>query len=363
MRVAIVFGGQSSEHEISCLGAASVAGAITDLEIIGIGISKTGKWHKYQASQIIQLKQEGTNLPQVDDTLPEVAMIRNGSKIQVITLDKGIVTAERLDIDVLFPVLHGPLGEDGTIQGFCEILGLPYVGANVSASALGMDKVLMKMAFQEAGLKVGPFIWFMAEDYYRNPAAIAEQVGSLEFPLYVKPARGGSSIGITRVQNLEELAEAVAEAAKWDPKIIVEQGFSEVREIEFGVLEEFGAEPLVSVPGEIAVNINNGFYDFDTKYLDETGVQLIVDTEVPQPLLTEAKEIAAKAFQAIGASGLSRVDLFLVDEKIWINEINTMPGFTSHSMYPLLLAASGVPYPEVIRRLIKLALQHGTGLR
>lgn len=363
MRVAIVFGGQSSEHEISCLGAASVAAAITDMEIIGIGISKAGRWHKYQATQIMQLKQEGTSLPQVDDTLPEVALVRNGEKIQMISLGKDTASAAYLDIDVLFPVLHGPFGEDGTIQGFCETLGLPYVGSNVSASALGMDKVLMKMAFKEAGLEVGPFTWFMAEDYDRNPSAIAEQIAALKFPLYVKPARGGSSIGITRIKTLEELAGAVTEAARWDPKVIVEQGFCGIREIEFGVLEGFGTKPLVSVPGEIAVSVNDGFYDFETKYLDESGVRLIVDTQVPEPLLTEAKDIAAKAFQVIGASGLSRVDLFLADNKIWINEINTMPGFTSHSMYPSLLAASGVSYPEVIRRLIKLALQHGTGLR
>ena len=257
-----------------------------------------------------------------------------------------------MPVVIVFPVLHGTFGEDGTVQGLLELANLPYVGCGVLASSVGMDKVLMKAAFRDIGLAVGPFFWFLRSEWKRNPAKIMERLRSSRFPVFVKPANLGSSVGISRVTEPSGFKPAVDIAASYDRKIVVEDGING-RELEVSVLGN--DEPIASLPGEVISHAE--FYDYKEKYLQNTA-ELKIPAELPQDVIEAAREVAITAFRAVDGSGLARVDLFLTEEnKIIVNEINTMPGFTSISMYPKLWEATGLSYPKLLDRLLELALE------
>jgi D-alanine-D-alanine ligase len=269
---------------------------------------------------------------------------------------------------VVFPLLHGPWGEDGTIQGLLEMSDIRYVGSGVLSSAVGMDKHYMKVVFQAAGLEVGPYVVIRDRDWMRDAEACRTAVDELGYPVFVKPARGGSSLGISKVNSRDELDDAIVEARAHDPKVIVEASANDPREIEVGVLGGLdGAPPEVSVCGEVAVSGGgHDFYDFETKYLPEGEeyLALSVPADLPAEVAADIRAKALTAFDAIEAEGLARVDFFLdADGRVVINEINTMPGFTPTSMFPRLWAESGIDYPTLVNRLLTLALTRPTGLR
>ncbi|MBI5248118.1 MAG: D-alanine--D-alanine ligase, partial [Desulfomonile tiedjei] len=259
---------------------------------------------------------------------------------------------KNIHVDVIFPVLHGTYGEDGTLQGLLELANVPYVGCGVLASAVGMDKVLMKKAFRENGLEVGPFFWFLKCEWQHKKSEIMEKMRQASFPLFVKPANLGSSVGINKVCDPSEFDSAVEAAASYDRKILVEDGVPG-RELEVSVLGN--DKPTASLPGEV---IPHGqFYDYEEKYIRDT-TELIIPAELPPHVCEKAQETAVAAFKAVDGSGLARVDMFLTpDNRIVVNEINTLPGFTSISMYPKLWEATGIPYAELVTRLVELALE------
>jgi D-alanine-D-alanine ligase len=272
----------------------------------------------------------------------------HGGFLRVLEQDR----IQRLEVDVVFPVLHGTFGEDGTLQGLLDLANIPYVGCGVLASAVGMDKVLMKGAFRDNGLSVGPFDWFLRSEWEERRNAILERLGRRRFPVFVKPANLGSSVGISRVRNVNGVPAAVEIAASYDRKILVEDGI-EGRELEVSVLGNDKA--IASVPGEIVSH--SDFYDYEEKYLRDTA-ELVIPAELPDDAKEEARRVALAAFRAVDGSGLGRVDMFLTpDGSIVVNEINTLPGFTSISMYPKLWEATGIGYEELINRLVDLALE------
>ncbi len=351
-RVAVVFGGASTEHGVSCLTAAGVVGALDPqrYEVVGVGITATGRWALVDPAEVVALEV-------VDGRLPAVAEEGAGEIGEALT---------RLGrVDVAIAVLHGPFGEDGTIQGLFEMTGVRYVGAGVLASAVGMDKHFMKLVLAASGLPVGPFVSIPPAPWARDRVAILEAVNALRFPVFVKPARGGSSVGISKVDDPAGLEAAILAAQVHDPKVIVEQGFVGARELECGVLADpAGGPPQASRLAEIRMLNASGFYDFDAKYLPEEQVALDVPAEVDDDLAARVQALAVQAFEAIDCEGLARVDVFVTAEgRVVINEINTMPGFTPHSMFPRMWAATGVDYPELLDRLITLALQRPIGLR
>jgi D-alanine-D-alanine ligase len=281
-----------------------------------------------------------------------VAIIGDPTRTGLTRLAAGARELKADRLDVVFPVLHGTYGEDGTIQGLLEMAGVPYVGCGVLASATGMDKVLMKHLFQRAGLTVVEFDWFLRSQWDADPAGIIQRItGTTGFPCFVKPANLGSSVGVSKAANEAEFKEAVKDAARYDRKVIVEQAVVG-REIEVSVLGN--DHPIASLPGEIIAG--HEFYDYEDKYIDQ-GSRTEVPANLPQPVVERIQRDAITAFQAIDGSGLARVDFFLEGENIIVNEINTMPGFTSISMFPKMWEASGIGYPELIDRLIELALE------
>ncbi|WP_341728417.1 D-alanine--D-alanine ligase family protein [Brooklawnia sp.] len=358
-RVALIFGGQSTEHQISCLTAAGVAKAInTDrFEVYGIGISPSGIWHRMSIDEISALRAEGRKLPELDDHLPSASLIREADGVRLINCDGS---GQPVDIDVALAVLHGAYGEDGTIQGQLEMLGLPYVGSGVAASAIGMDKHLMKVSLVSAGLPVGPYELITARQWDTDPQACCARItGSVQFPVYVKPARGGSSVGISRVSDPSGLAEAIEQARGFDPKVIVEEGFLNAREVECAVLGPLtaGGDVRTSRPGEIVVHTESAFYDFDAKYLPEGQVDLKIPAELPAEIEQQVRRVAAECFTCLEVEGLARVDTFVTsDGEVIINEINTMPGFTELSMFPSLWQVTGLDYRDLITDLIEQAL-------
>ncbi|MDN5724929.1 MAG: D-alanine--D-alanine ligase [Propionibacteriales bacterium] len=363
-RVAIVFGGASSEHAISCLTAASVAKAIDTekYEVVGIGITPTGRWVRFGSGAMAALTMQGDTLPAVGEDAPEAVLLKSGTGGQVATRADGAL-AELGEIDVAFALLHGPFGEDGTIQGLFEMNGIPYVGSGVLASAVGMDKNYMKLVLSASGIPIGPFVTITPREWESDRGACLESINALTFPVYVKPARGGSSVGITKVADPVDLPKAIEFARRYDPKVIIEQGLVDARELECGVLET-PAGPRASVVAEIRVHSSTGMYDFATKYLPGDQVDIDVPAQLPPEDTARVQELSLKVFGALGCEGLARVDFFLTAEgRLICNEINTMPGFTATSMYPQLWAASGVPYPEVIDTLIQQALDRRPGLR
>ncbi|MEA5119298.1 MAG: D-alanine--D-alanine ligase family protein [Propionicimonas sp.] len=365
-RVALVFGGASSEHEISCLTAGGVARVLDSarFEVVGIGITRTGEWVRVPLEVVAGYRIEDGRLPQVGEDLPPAVLLRGGHGGQVAVRD-GDRLREIIDIDIAFALLHGPFGEDGTIQGLFEMLGVTYVGAGVAASAIGMDKDLMKRAMWAAGLPVGRWIAFGSRDWERDPDRWTAAVAGLGYPAFVKPARGGSSIGISRVERPEDLAAAIDLARSHDPKVVVEAGFVGCREIEVAVLQGHGGgAPRVSLPGEIVLHAEGRFYDFESKYLDTDEISLDAPARLTPAELADARDLAGRTFEAMGVEGLARVDLFLNPAgKFFVNELNTMPGFTATSMFPLLWQASGLEYPDLVADLIDLGLAKGLGLR
>jgi D-alanine-D-alanine ligase len=382
LRVGILFGGRSGEHEVSLLSAASVLNAIDKekYEVVPIGITKDGRWLTAEHAENLltgKLVIEPRHLRAGDpETTPAAAVLAQGESVVVppepVHRESGLVPFQTeaalmrrasdraINVDVIFPVLHGTFGEDGTIQGLLELADIPYVGAGVLGSAAGMDKDIMKSLFIAAGLPIVKHVTILRSAWERDPKKVEKLVASkLKYPVFVKPANLGSSVGITKAHNRKELGPAIEEAAKFDRKIVIEQGVGGKKgkacEIECSVLGN--DEPVASVPGEIVPG--KEFYDYTAKYLDE-GSQLIIPAKLMKTQTKKVQELAVKAFQAVDCTGLARVD-FLMEPgkngKIYLNEINTMPGFTSISMYPKLWAASGLDYAVLIDRLIQLGIE------
>ena len=365
-RVAVLFGGRSSEHAVSCVTAAGVLGAIDydKYDVIPIGIAKTGQW-VLAPGDTRQWSLSASSLPEVAPSARTVTLAEIGGEHQLIVASPNEVPQELGSVDVVFPLLHGPFGEDGTIQGLLELSDTRYVGAGVLASAVGMDKHYMKVVFEAAGLQVGPYIAVTDRQWVTDPESVRKRVDLLGYPVFVKPARAGSSMGISKVDSLEGLDAAIEAAREHDLKLVIEAGIVG-REIECAVLEGRGTEgPRTSMPGEIAVAPGeHEFYDFNAKYVEDDAASLSCPADIPDEAIVRVRELAAAAFDAVGAEGLSRVDFFYTpDGELIINEINTMPGFTPKSMYPQMWAASGLSYAELIDELIYLALNRKTGLR
>jgi D-alanine-D-alanine ligase len=365
-RVAVVFGGTSSEHGVSCLTAAGVLSALDRdrFDVVGIGITRTGRWILVDSETISRLGVTDGRLPELSENAAEAMLMRVSSGSELAVREQSVLS-HLGPVDVALALLHGPFGEDGTIQGLFEMMGTRYVGAGVLASAVGMDKHYLKLVLAASGLPIGPFVAITAAEWRRDRTACLATISALHYPLFVKPARGGSSLGITKVDEAAGLERAIEVAHAYDPKIIIEQGFVGARELECGVLDDLdGGSPLASVVAEVRVHSSSGFYDFDAKYLPEEQVDLDVPADIQPELVDQVQQLAIKTFEAIGCEGLARVDVFVThDGHVVINEINTMPGFTSHSMFPRMWAASGVPYPELVERLITLALRRPVGLR
>lgn len=363
-RVALVFGGRSAEHAISCATAASVIRAIDQdrYDIVPIGITRQGHWVQVEPDPAALEIRDG-QLPAVVDTGYQIHL-PFGSDDAVFRVAKaGEVPRALGEVDVVFPLLHGPFGEDGTIQGLLELADIRYVGCGVTASAAMMDKHTMKAVFLEAGLPVGPYRVITDRRWRTDRSAVIAEIDDLSYPVFVKPARAGSSIGVNRVDSSADLEAAIEAAREHDPKVVVEQGVAG-REIEVGVLQGRGdAPPRASEVGEIAVR-EHAFYDFEAKYLDEGNVTISAPANIPDAVRQRARELAIRAFDAAGCEGLARVDFFFTEDgDLMINEINTMPGFTPYSMFPQVWNASGLSYPELIDELLVLAMERPTGLR
>ena len=381
IRVGILFGGRSGEHEVSLLSAASVFNAIdkSKYEVVPIGITKEGRWlTAADAEGLLVGKPPVTpaHLRAGDpEATPGAAVLATGESVVVppephqktgtlMPFQSHAAMTRRvsdraINVDVIFPVLHGTFGEDGTIQGLLELADIPYVGAGVLGSAAGMDKDVMKSLFKAAGLPIVMHVTILRSHWETEPKKVQKLVeGKLKYPVFVKPANLGSSVGISKVHDRKELGPAIEEAAKFDRKIVIEEGVggkkNKAREIEVSVLGN--DKPEASVPGEIVPC--KEFYDYDAKYVDEGSVP-IIPAKLTKAETKKVQQLAVSAFQAVDGSGLSRVD-FLMDpksRKIYLNEINTMPGFTSISMYPKLWAASGLTYRDLIERLIRLGIE------
>ena len=365
-RVAIIFGGVSSEHDVSCLTAGGVTRAIDTerFDVIGVGITPSGRWVQVPVEEMASMQVVDGQLPRLTEDRPEALLMRRDGGGRIVTID-GDRLVDAQDFDVAFALLHGPFGEDGTIQGLFEMLGIRYVGSGVAASAIGMDKDLMKTALVGAGLPVAPWVtihrrqWAAEREHFLTKVA-----ADLTFPVFVKPARGGSSLGITKAASVDELPRCIEEAFAFDAKIIVEEGVMGAREVEVAVLDNLDGPPRVSLAGEIRMHDPDSFYDFEAKYTPGDQVSLDVPAAIDGPLLARLQRIGARTFRATGAEGLARVDMFVTpDEEIFVNELNTMPGFTYISMYPQLFEASGLSYADLIAELVRLALERPTGLR
>jgi D-alanine-D-alanine ligase len=353
--VALLFGGRSSEHTISCSTAAGVLAALDRdrYEVIPVGITREGVW-TLQPDDPERFRMNPAAMPQVEDNgtrvhLPESTLTRE------LTVTEGGVTRSLGAVDVVFPILHGPYGEDGTVQGALELVGLPYVGNGVLASALGMDKHYTKTVLEAAGITVAPWVTVTPADWDGNRDLWRRRVEGLELPVFVKPARAGSSVGVTKVKDWAHLDAALRVAFAEDGKALVEAAVVG-REVECAVLSgRDGGPTRVSVAGEIVMTTRE-FYDFEAKYLDDGAAQLVCPADLAEGELAEMQRIAARAFEAIDGSGLARVDFFFTGTGFVVNELNTMPGFTPISMFPKCWAASGIAYPDLIDELIALGL-------
>ena len=349
-RVVVLFGGRSAEHEISCVSARSVIDALDPdrTEAVPIGIGRDGRWHLLPSPPA--LPSETGRMPEVTDDDGTAVELSGGAGHELVAAD-----GSREPIDVVFPVLHGPFGEDGTVQGLLELAGVPYVGAGVLASALGMDKAVQKPLFLQAGLPVGPYEAVHETEWRDDPESVAASADALGYPLFTKPSTLGSSVGVMKVRSTEELSAGLDEAFRYARTAVVEAAAEGAREIECAVLGN--DDPVASVAGEI-VPEGHDFYDYDAKYLDEHGARLLIPADLPPEVLEEIQRLSVAAFRTIRCAGMARVDFFLLgDGELWINEINTIPGFTSISMYPKLWEASGVPYRELVDRLLDLAVE------
>jgi len=352
-RVAVVFGGRSPEHSISCLTAAGVTDVIDPdrYAVAVIGVTRDGRW--VTGGGVRNLTSVG------DDGLP---VVTPGPGACVHT--PGQPPSELTDADVVLPLLHGAYGEDGTVQGLLEVADVRYVGSGVLASAVAMDKDVMKTLLAAAGLPVCRWVRVAADDWAADPADVSRRVAALGWPVFVKPARAGSSFGITKVDAPEALGAAIEHATSVDPKVIVEEAVPG-REVECGVLQGVdGGAPDVSVVGEVIVSGGHDFYDFEAKYTDDEALTLVIPADLADGVAKRIRSLAAAAFEALGCEGLARADFFLTaDGESILNEVNTMPGFTSSSMFPRAWAATGVDYPALVDRLLTTALHRPLGLR
>jgi len=364
-RVAVVFGGRSSEHAVSCSTAASFLASIDRdaYEVVPIGIARDGRWVTV-ADDPEPLRLTSSQTPSIEGGGPHVLVPTSTDDRTLIVVEPGELPKDLGEVDVVFPLLHGPFGEDGTIQGLFEMADIRYVGSGVAASAAMMDKHVMKVLLAGAGLPIAPYTVITDKAWRRDPAACMDAAAALDWPVFVKPSRAGSSMGITRVVNPGDLEAAIETARAHDPKVIVESGIVG-REIECGVLEGRGdAPPRTSVVGEARVVRNHEFYDFEAKYIAADDVELTTPADVPDAISDQIREYAARAFDAAGCEGLARVDFFYTERgEVILNEVNTMPGFTPTSMYPRMWAATGIEYPDLIDELITLALERRAGLR
>ncbi len=342
IKVIVVFGGKSGEHEVSIRSAHSIISAIDKekYEVVPVAIAKNGAWLPPAKAQVLLENGKKADRGEIsfwqNQTLQEISPSR---------------------LTVVFPVLHGPYGEDGTFQGMLEMLNIPYVGAGVLGSALGMDKIVQKQVYLQHNLPVAPFFWFLKKDWQKNKNLLLKKIQDYFqgfFPLFVKPANLGSSVGISKAHNKEELIKAIDFASQFDRKILLEKSVENAWEIEISVLGN--DDPQASVCGEIIPA--NEFYDYDAKYINENS-RLVIPAPIEKKVQAKIQEYALTAFKALDLSGLARIDFFLEKNtnKIWINEVNTMPGFTSISMYPKLWEASGLSYSDLVEKLIKLAVE------
>ncbi len=361
IRVGVLFGGRSGEHEISLISARSVMRVMDPekYEVVPIGITKEGRWLA-SGDPMAALSQgdEGLSSP--------VALLGDPDCRGVLSLkelEPHLARALLAQLDVVFPVLHGPYGEDGTVQGLLDLAGIPYVGAGVAASALGMDKVLFKDVMRAHGIPVVKYIVIKRREWERDPEGVLNRVEQeLGYPVFTKPANLGSSVGVNKCRNREELARGLADAAQYDRKLLVEAAVPQAREIEVSVLGN--DDPIASVPGEIIPS--REFYSYAAKYLDDgdRASQLLIPAPLPEEVAERARELAIRAYLAVDCAGMARVDFLLSREtgELYVSELNTIPGFTAISMYPKLWEASGIPYPELIDRLIGLALERRADL-
>ncbi|MGB0386908.1 MAG: D-alanine--D-alanine ligase [Ardenticatenaceae bacterium] len=356
IRVGVLFGGRSGEHEVSLASARSVMSALDreKYEVLPIGITRSGEWvHDEPMKQLTTSVQDQ---PYLLESGKESAHIQDSQEMTVASR-APLSTFDSSLPDVVFPVLHGPFGEDGTIQGLLEIAGLPYVGCGVAGSAVGMDKILMKGMFATVGLPQLPYVSLTRYEWERKPSRVLDRIeAGLRYPIFVKPANLGSSVGISKVRTREELRKALNFAASYDRRLVVEQGLERPREIEVAILGN--DEPVASIAGEISPNDEYEFYDYESKY-SEGQAKLMIPAPISEEQLLSIQEMAIGAFQAVDGAGLSRVD-FLMDREtgeIYLNELNSMPGFTATSMYPKLWEATGLPYPQLLQKLIDLGLE------
>ena len=354
LRVALMFGGRSAEHDVSVMSARNVFLALDPkrYETIPIGITRSGVW--------LLCSLEGGAFPSaVPESGQIVALVPGGGgRLAILSETDGAAPDLTRAVDVVFPVLHGPFGEDGTVQGLAEIAGVPYVGSGVLGSAAAMDKDVAKRLMRDRGLPIPRFLSFTQGETPSFDAAVAD----LGRPLFVKPARLGSSVGISKAGTGQEFARAIGEAFRHDRKILVEE-YVRGREIECGVLEGEDGSLIASLPGEIVPSNRHGFYTYEAKYLDEEGAAIKVPADLPSAVSDKVRKLAIEAFRALGCEGLARVDFFLrEDGKLMVNEVNTLPGFTNISMYPKVFEAMGISYSELVDRLIRHALvRAGTG--
>ncbi|MCC7025099.1 MAG: D-alanine--D-alanine ligase [Thermomicrobiales bacterium] len=349
VRVAVLFGGQSGEHDVSLRSAQTVMGALDPAryEVIPVGITREGRWLT-----------GGDPFAALTATSPLFALGDGSAPVappaESAPAESGVPAIFSAGVDVVFPVLHGPMGEDGTVQGFLELTGIPYVGAGVLGSSLSMDKAMAKTVLAQAGLPQAPWRLVTRKEWERDPEAVTDWVGeSLGYPCFVKPANMGSSVGVVKAHDPSEMPSAMRQACRFDRRIVIEQGV-DARELEISVLGN--DEPIASIVGEVIPS--NEFYDYDAKYVDDRS-ELLVPAPIGGDTMTQIQELAIAAFRALDLAGMARVDFFMErnTDQIFINEVNTIPGFTAISMYPRLWAASGVPLPELVDRLVGLALE------
>jgi D-alanine-D-alanine ligase len=353
----LLFGGRSSEHTISCATAGGVLSAINRdaYEVVPVGITREGAF-TLQPDDAAQFRLNPDAMPHVDDNGTRIVWPESTASRELRYVDATGETHSLGDVDVVFPILHGPFGEDGTVQGLLELVGLPYVGNGVLASALGMDKHVTKTVLEAAGVTVAPWVTVTPAQWESDNELWRARALSLGMPLFVKPARAGSSVGVSKVSSPDQLDSALAIAFAEDSKALIEQAVVG-REVECGVLSGRGSGPTrVSVAGEIIVT-GREFYDFEAKYIDESAATLVCPAVLHDGELGEMQRVAARAFEAIGGSGLARVDFFFTGTEFIVNELNTMPGFTPISMYPKCWQASGMSYPDLIDELIQLGLE------
>ena len=351
IRVGVIFGGRSAEHEVSLVSASSIIDAIDKkkYEIIPIGITPEGEW--ISSREILKLLKEKKQF----HNEPKVTFLPEPTKNNFISITRRRSILLQKHIDVIFPVLHGTYGEDGTIQGLFELANIPYVGAGVLGSSVGMDKVITKQLCEQAGISVTPYVWFVTPEYAKYTKKILTAIEvKLGYPCFIKPANLGSSVGISKAHNRKQLVESIKLASKYDRKILVEKSIENAREIEVSVLGN--DDPIASVPGKIISS--NEFYDYDAKYVDGKS-EAVIPAKLPSSIAKKVRELAVQSFKAIDCSGMARVDFLLTrrTNKIYFNEINTIPGFTSISMYPKLWEVTGIPYKKLLDRLIELAIE------